>query len=70
MLWWDDVLYQTNTLRFLNAACSAVNTNFIVFGLTRRMLDHMIYQSRDKHTDYYTTDVVFANKNLLSYYFI
>ena len=70
IFWWDDALYQTNILSFLNAACSAVNTNFIVFGLTRRMLDHTIYQSRDKHANHYTTDVVFANKNLLSNYFI
>jgi hypothetical protein len=49
-------------LFLLNAACvlngEATNTNFIVFGLTRRGLDPTIYRTRVEHANHYTTDAV------------
>jgi hypothetical protein len=41
---------------------AAVNTNFIVFGLTQPGLERMIYQTQDNHTNHYTTDVIYWNK--------
>ena len=36
----------------------ATNTNFIVFGLTRRGLEPTIYRTRGEHANHYTTDVL------------
>ena len=36
----------------------ATKTNFIVFGLTRPGLEPMIYRTRGKHPNHYTTDAV------------
>ena len=36
----------------------ATNTNFIVFGLTRSVLEPTIYHTRDEHDNHYTTDEV------------
>ena len=36
----------------------AMNTNFIVFELTRSGLELMIYQTLGEHANHYTTDVV------------
>jgi hypothetical protein len=36
----------------------ATNTNFIVFGLTRPVLDPTIYHTRGEDANHYTTDVV------------
>ena len=36
----------------------AAKTNFIVFGLTRQGLEPMIYRTRAKHVDHYTTNAV------------
>ena len=41
---------------------AAVNTNFIVFGLTQPGLERMIYQTQNNHTNHYTTDVIYRNK--------
>ena len=47
-------------LLLLNAVwlAEATNTNFIVFGLTRPGLQHMIYHTRGEHAYHYATDVV------------
>jgi D-alanyl-D-alanine dipeptidase len=36
----------------------AINTNFIVFGLTRSGLESTIYRTQGKHANHYSTDVV------------
>ena len=37
----------------------ATNTNCIVFALARPGLEHIIYHTRDEHTNhYYTTDAI------------
>jgi hypothetical protein len=36
----------------------ALNTNFIVFGLTRSELEPTIYHTRGEHANHYTTDAV------------
>jgi hypothetical protein len=36
----------------------ATNTNFIVFGLTRPMIEPKIYRIRGEHANHYTTDAV------------
>ena len=36
----------------------AINTKFIVFGLTRWGLEPMIYRTRGEHANHYTTDAV------------
>ena len=39
----------------------ATNSNCIVFGLTWSGLEHMIYRTRDEHSNNYTTDAVWTN---------
>jgi hypothetical protein len=36
----------------------ATNTNFIIFGLTQRELESMIYHCRGEHANHYDTDAV------------
>jgi hypothetical protein len=36
----------------------ATNINFIVFGLTRPVLEPTIYRTRGEHANHYTTDAV------------
>ena len=42
----------------LNDVCLATNTNFIVFGLTRRGLEFTVYHTQGEHANHYVTDVV------------
>ena len=35
----------------------AANTNFIAFGLTRPDIEPAIYRTRDRHSNYHTTDM-------------
>ena len=42
----------------------AINTNFIVFGLTQPGLEPTIYRTRDEHANHYATDVVCCNRVL------
>ena len=37
---------------------SQPNTNFIIFGLTRPVLEPTIYRTRGEHANYYATDAV------------
>jgi hypothetical protein len=36
----------------------AAITNFVVFGLTRSVLETTVCRTREEHSDHYTTDVV------------
>jgi hypothetical protein len=36
----------------------AINTNFLVIGLTRPELEHTIYRTQGEHANHYTTDAV------------
>jgi len=59
------ILISSQPIFALTPKCSvlsgeATNTNFIVFGLTRPELKPTIYRTWDKHTNHYTTDVVFS----------
>jgi hypothetical protein len=38
----------------------AINNNFIVFGLTRQVLEPMIYRTRGEHANHYTTDAIYT----------
>ena len=47
----------------------ALNTNFIVFGLTLSGFESTIYHTRGEHANQYTTDAVRLQKNVEKYYF-
>ena len=62
---WVDVSLNSETFRanqslflLLNAK-EAANNNFIVFDLTRSVLEPTIYSNRVKHVNQYTTDAVY-----------
>jgi hypothetical protein len=42
----------------------AINTNFLVFGLTQPELEPMIYPTWVKHANYYITDEIYDMKEL------
>ena len=48
--------------------CKALNTNFIVFDLTRPELNPTIYHILDEHANHYTTDVVYDPTGAQSHY--
>jgi hypothetical protein len=41
----------------------AINTNFIVFGLTRSGLEPTIYRTQGEHANHYATDAVTQNED-------
>jgi hypothetical protein len=45
------------------ASGEAINTNFVVFGLTRPGLAFEIYRTRGEHANKYTTDAVLNPQN-------
>ena len=60
---WDPNSFQLTShcsLSLMQSANSreATNTNFIIFGLTRLVLEPTIYCTRGEHTNHYTTDAV------------
>jgi hypothetical protein len=38
----------------------ATNINFLVFGLTRPVLESTIYRTRGEHANHYATDALFV----------
>ena len=44
----------------------AADTNFIVFGLTRPMLEPTIYRTRGEHANHYTSDAVHTYIDIIS----
>jgi hypothetical protein len=60
---------------FPNDAClsgEAVNTKFIVFGLTQSRMELLIYHTRSKHANHYNTVAVILglinNKGLVNHF--
>ena len=45
----------------------ATNNNFIVFGLTRLVLDPKIYRSQGEHPNHYATDAVTMQDEFLEW---
>ena len=60
---WHIILIPSQPVFVLSPQCcvlceEATNTNFIIFGLTRPVLEPTIYRTRGEHANYYATDAV------------